>query len=120
MLLSVALSACAPAIQVQGTQLTSLIGTQQRVRIVQPVFIKLATGYSRQVRGGSQWRPVGELPQGVVFQPVGGVFTIEGRQVHEAYLVVKGQTLTGFFLPRESHFSPLEPPQSITFERIND
>lgn len=68
---------------------------------------------------GSEWRPVGEIPQGVVFQPVGTVFTIEGRQEHEAYLVIKANVLMGFFLPGESHFSPLEPTQSITIERIN-
>jgi hypothetical protein len=66
------------------------------------------------------WRPVGEVQQGLVLQPVDTVFTIEGRQVHEAYLVVRENMLVGFFLPGESHFSALEPSQPITLEKIND
>ena len=116
------LSACAPAIPVQNAQLVLLNATRphERVRVVTPVAVRLTTGYSRQVKGGSVWRSVGEVPQGLVLQPIDSVFTIEGRQVHEAYLVVKDNKLVGFFLPGESHFSALEPSQPITFERIND
>ncbi|CAB3803398.1 hypothetical protein LMG28614_05811 [Paraburkholderia ultramafica] len=114
------LSACAPSIPVQNTQFVPVTATQQRVRIVSQVDVRLTSGYSRQVRGGSLWRPVGQVPQGLVLQPVGSVFTIEGRQVHEAYLVVKEDALVGFYLPGESHFSPLASPQSITTERSND
>jgi hypothetical protein len=121
-LAALVLSACAPSIPVQSTQLAPLTAMRQheRVRVVTSVAVRLETGYSRKVSGGSVWRPVGEVPQGLVLQPVGTVFTIEGRQVHEAYLVVKESALVGFFLPGESHFSPLEPPQPITIERVND
>ncbi|OAJ53880.1 hypothetical protein A6V36_10500 [Paraburkholderia ginsengiterrae] len=116
------LSACAPAIPVQSAQIVPLTaaGPHERVRVVTPVAVQLATGYSRQVKAGSVWRPAGEVPQGLVLQPVDTVFTIEGRQVHEAYLVVKENRLVGFFLPGESHFSVLEPSQPITVEKIND
>ncbi|MDR6450468.1 hypothetical protein J2794_006609 [Paraburkholderia terricola] len=114
------LSACAPSIPVQGTEFLPVTATQQRVRVVSSVTVRLASGYSREVHGDSLWQPVGQIPQGVVLKPVGAVFTIEGRQVHEAYLVTKANTLVGFFLPGESHFSPLDPPQSITIERTND
>jgi hypothetical protein len=121
-LATLVLSACAPSIPVQRAQLAPLTATRQheRVRVVTAVAVRLETGYSRQVSGGSVWRTVGEVPQGLVLQPVGTVFTIEGRQVHEAYLVVKENTLVGFFLPGESNFSPLEPSQPITIERVND
>ena len=81
-----ALSACAPAIQVQESKLTTFNTPQQLVRIFSPAVIRLATGYSRELPAGSTWRPVGVLPQGVVYRPVGSEFTIEGRDVHEAYL----------------------------------
>lgn len=114
-----ALCACAPAIQVQTSQLTAQNTPQQMVRIVRPVVLRLATGYSRKLREGSTWRSIGVLPQGSVYRPVGSEFTIEGRQVHEAYLVIDGDRLVGFYLPGESNFSALEPPQSIQIEKIN-
>jgi hypothetical protein len=115
-----ALSACAPAIRVQSAQMATSTAPQQLVRVVDPVVVQLSTGYSREVRGGSTWRSVGVLPQGMVFRPVGTVFTIEGRQVHEAYLVINANTLVGFFLPGESSFSALQPSQPIKIEKIND
>ncbi|WP_250486565.1 hypothetical protein [Caballeronia sp. GaOx3] len=92
---------------------------QQLVRIVTPVVIRLSTGYLRQVSAGSRWRPVGLVPQGVVYRPVDSEFTVEGRQVHEAYLVINADALVGFFLPGESNFSALDPSQSIQIEKIN-
>ncbi|WP_244139997.1 hypothetical protein [Caballeronia sp. BCC1704] len=114
-----ALSACAPTIQVQTSQLTAQSTPQQVIRIVRPAVVRLATGYSRKLRAGSTWRSVGVLPQGSVYRPVGSEFTIEGRQVHEAYLVIDADRLVGFYLPGESNFSALEPPQSIQIEKIN-
>ena len=75
--------------------------------------IRLSTGYSRTLAAGSRWRAVGRLPQGIVYQRVDGVFTIEGHHVHEAYLVVEGSTLQGFYLAGESNFSPLVPTVSL-------
>lgn len=114
------LSACAPSLPVQNTELLAVTATQQRFRVANSITVKLSSGYSREVHGGSVWQPVGTIAQGVVLRPMGEVFTIEGRQVHEAYLVTKENTVVGFFLPGESNFSPLAPPQSITIERIND
>jgi len=41
------------------------------------------------------------------------VFAIEGRNVHEAYLVVRSDTLHGFYLPGEGNFSALSPSLSL-------
>ncbi|WP_236599132.1 hypothetical protein [Ramlibacter monticola] len=69
--------------------------------------ISLSTGYTRTVPAKSRWRAVGALPQGTVYRPVDSVFAIEGRQIHEAYLVVRGATLQGFYLPGEGNYSAL-------------
>ncbi|WP_431823310.1 hypothetical protein [Burkholderia sp. F1] len=107
---AIALAGCAPAIPVQEAHLDAL-ATGAPVRIVtQDVTVRLSTGYTRRIAAGSQWRDVGSLPQGRVFRAVNTVFAIEGRQVHEAYLVLKGDALVGFYLPGEAHFSPLDPP----------
>jgi hypothetical protein len=71
------------------------------------VPIRLSTGYTRTVAARSRWRSVGVLPQGTVYRPVDSVFAIEGRQVHEAYLVLRGASLQGFYLPGEGNYSAL-------------
>ncbi|WP_257010240.1 hypothetical protein [Burkholderia ubonensis] len=105
-----ALGGCAPAIPVQDAHFAASASTNP-VRIVrQEVTVRLSSGYTRRIAEGSQWRDVGSLPQGHVFRAVNTVFAIEGRQVHEAYLVLSGDALVGFYLPGESHFSPLDSP----------
>lgn len=75
--------------------------------------VRLSTGYIRDVPARSQWRAAGSLPQGVVYRPLNTVFAIEGRHVHEAWLVVQAGALQGFYLPAEGNFSPLTPPASL-------
>jgi hypothetical protein len=58
---------------------------------------------------------VGILPEGTVYRPIGTVFSIEGRNVHEAYLVVHAGAVRGFYLPAESRYSPL--PNPVTFNQ---
>ncbi|QCX52193.1 hypothetical protein [Ralstonia solanacearum] len=110
------LAGCAPAVPVQDAHLNGLASPVQPVRVLQrTVIVQLPTGYKRKLAEGSRWRPVGSLPQGEVLRPVDGIFTIVGRQVHEAYLVVSGADLMGFYLPGEEHFSPLDSPLFLTF-----
>jgi hypothetical protein len=106
---------------VESAKLTPLAAASPAtLRVRDSVTLHLETGYKRRVRGGSLWRPVGNVPQGLVLRPVGAEFTIEGQQVHEAFLVVRDQSIVGFFLPGEAHFSALTPSQSIKLDNIND
>jgi len=57
------------------------------------------------------------VTQGEVFKPYHDVFTLEGTNVHEAYLVVSNNTLKGFYLPVERTFSPLNTQISLTFSQ---
>jgi hypothetical protein len=120
LLACVLLSACAPAVPVEDAHLMTLpVATAAPIRTVQQdVVIHLSSGYERTVTAQSKWRLIGRLPQGEVLRPVGTIFTIEGKQEHEAYLVVTADKLTGFYLPGESHYSPLENPVSINFGEI--
>jgi len=83
------------------------------LRMTAPVPLRLDTGYSRVLPAGSRWQAVGSVPQGAVYRPIDAVFSIEGRHVHEAYLVVQGSVLQGFYLPAEYRFSPLSQPISL-------
>lgn len=116
-MLPMAVAACAMQVPVTTARLQPLVATADEFQVARDTSIKLATGYGRVLPAGSRWRAVGVLPQGVVYQPVNSVFSIEGRQVHEAYLVVRDGALQGFFLPAESNFSPLSPtlplPQGV-------
>lgn len=107
--LCLALSACAPMIATTPAtvELMQPAATAKRIQLLSPAQVKLDTGYSRELAAKSTWSQVGRLPQGDVYRPVGTVLTIEGRQVHEAYLVVRNKTLVGFYLPGEQNYSPL-------------
>ncbi|RDK09054.1 hypothetical protein [Cupriavidus lacunae] len=106
---SLALSACAPMIATTPAtvELMQPAATAKRVQLLSPAQVKLDTGYSRDLVAKSTWSQVGRLPQGDVYRPVGTILTIEGRHVHEAYLVVRNKTLVGFYLPGEQNYSPL-------------
>jgi hypothetical protein len=75
--------------------------------LVQSATIKLSTAYDRTLAAGSRWRLVGTIPQGTVYCAAGGVFTLEGANIHEACLVLDGESLVGFYLPVEQAYSPL-------------
>lgn len=104
------LAACAAPVPVTPARLAPLQGPVAEMVIPSPIDIPLSTGYVRTLAAQSRWRSIGVLPQGTVYQPVGTAFAIEGRQVHEAYLVVRGGSLQGFYLPAESNYSPLARP----------
>lgn len=107
------LVACAPAVRVTPAQLARLASAQADVVVAADVPVQLSTGYTRTIPARSRWRAVGTLAQGIVYQPVDAVFAIEGRNVHEAYLVLQSGQLQGFYLPGESHYSPLSKPISL-------
>ena len=101
------LAACAPEVVRQPAQLTPTTGgSGATIEIAEEASIAVGTGYSRVIRRGSVWSRVGRLTQGEVFKPVGGVFTVEGTHIHEAYLVMEGDRVVGFYLPVERAYSP--------------
>ena len=113
--LAVLLSGC--AVQHVPATLQPLAGTVTLQRVVTTALeVQLPTGYTRTLRAGSVWRLAGILPQGEVYRPVGDVFTVEGAHIHEAYLVVKSDTLVGFYLPAERAFSPVAKPIPLAFQ----
>jgi len=114
---AISLGACAPMVPLAPAQFTPLPAASAagEQRIANTTEVRLGYGYTRRLAAGSRWRAVGSLPQGQVYRPVGTVFTIEGRQVHEAYLVVAADQLVGFYLPGEDHYSPLASPIPLSF-----
>ena len=111
------MAACAAEIPVAPAQLASLARPAAELRLTTELPIRLSTGYTRTLPANSRWRAIGTLTQGTVYQPIDTVFAIEGRNVHEAYLVVAGTALQGFYLPAENRFSALQQPLTLPVER---
>jgi hypothetical protein len=68
--------------------------------------------------GGSQWALAGSIPQGQVYRKVGGTLMIEGKRVREAYPVVSGGKLVGFYFPGEASFTPLSYTPTLNLEQM--
>jgi len=116
LLLAATLGGCAAEVQRASTSFEPpQSGQQQRqLRVRDAVTVTLGTGYSRSISGN--WGYAGSTPQGEVYRPVDRVFTIEGANTHEAYLVMNSGKLVGFYLPGEGAFAPLPAPVPLTTE----
>jgi hypothetical protein len=111
---ALALVACAPEVVRRPTQLTSVAEeAKDTIEIVETVPVSVGPGYRRVIRRGSLWTRIGRSVEGEVFKPVDGVFTVEGAHVHEAYLVLDGDLLVGFYLPVERAFAPVRDGEEI-------
>jgi hypothetical protein len=110
---------CAAMLDMQPAQLSAGAGAapSSEIRIVQAANARPSSGFSSQLPAGSRWRAVGRVAQGGVYRRVDGVFNVEARNFHEAYLVIDGGgRLQGFYLPFEQAFSPAVPPTQLTLE----
>ena len=119
LLTCVVLSLCACSAEVvrQPAELRKVPGGPSVIEVSKQVKFTLATGYDRTVAAGSRWRAMGQLPAGIAYKPVNGVLTVEGAHVHEAWLVLDGGRLVGFYLPADNAFSPHNPVQVETIKR---
>lgn len=66
----------------------------------------VGTGYGRTLRSGTHWNLFGIIDRGEVYRSPDQLLTVEGFNVHEAYLVVRDGSLVGFYLPVEKKFTP--------------
>jgi hypothetical protein len=107
LLAGVGLAACAPEVVRYPAALTPAAGSPGgTIEVVQQATVSVGPGYQRTIWENSVWTRMGRLSQGEVYKPVDHVFTVEGTHVHEAYLVLDGDRLVGFYLPVERSFSP--------------
>jgi len=64
--------------------------------------------YDRTLRAGTQWSPVKVLVQGVVYDSLDQMLTIECSNIYEVYLVVNDAELVGIYLPVEHGYVALK------------
>jgi hypothetical protein len=70
----------------------------------------LPCGYHRTLKQNSRWCMVGKIDAGDVYKPSSQCLTIECSNVYEAYLVMNGRVLNGFYLPVEDGYVALDNP----------
>lgn len=111
------LTSCAAGVTYVPADIVPIVAPDQRPIVImeKQIDIKLDTGYTRSLIAGSQWMRVGAIAQGQVYRPYNTIFTLEGTHVHEAYLVIANNYLTGFYLPVERGYSPLKQKISLPF-----
>jgi hypothetical protein len=112
LLLVAGMAACASELERSGVRFSSDSEAAQRtiLRIPKSVTLTPSTGYSQTLKAGSTWERTGAVPQGEVYRPVETVFSVEGANRHEAYLVISADRVVGFYLPGEEAFAPLPQP----------
>ena len=117
--LSMILLACASDVQRQPSVLTRHGDEASRPRLYSstPIQLRLATGYERTIPPNTEFVEVGRIREGRVLRPLSYVLTVEGAHVHEAYLVVDGEHIVGFYLPVERAFSPNEKIKAVFREK---
>jgi hypothetical protein len=108
--------ACA-SVQMQPATLTPFEGGEQLLTLERDVELKFDTGYSRTLRAGTRIALVGNLPMGKVYRFIDAVLTVEGTHMHEAWVVVDGENLVGYYLPVEKAFVAQGPAPTLQFKR---
>ena len=101
------LVACAGEVPRSPTSFSSNADPDRILRVDNAVVLNAASGYSSTMPAKSQWTYVGAVLEGAVYKIKNDVFTVTGRHVHEAFVVVKDGNAVGFYLPVEQAFSPL-------------
>ena len=87
-------------------------------KLTNEVQISLGTGYTRQLNKGTTWHYIRTISVGDIFKTNDQVLTIEGSNIFEAFIVVTGKNMVGFFLPVEETYSPLNTPQPLPMVSI--
>jgi hypothetical protein len=109
LLLSACLYACAVPVKQVHLEQPITPRTGDSFTLASDQSCSYGTGYSRKLRGGTHWNVIGDIQQGAVYRSKDQLLTVEGFDVHEAYIVVKNNYLEGFYLPVEKTFTPASP-----------
>ena len=119
-MISILLSGCAfdfADVRYSPATLQSLTQPERTFALIGDVHMSQAPcGFSRTLRQKTRWEFVGAISQGGVFRSRDQTLTVECSNVFEAYLVVSGDHLVGFFLPVEDGFVAIADPIQLPIE----
>jgi hypothetical protein len=114
---SFAIAACAQAVKQEPAAALQPAERAKQFRVAQGLDVRLDTGFTTHIKSQTTWSLVGTLAQGEVYKSRDQVLTVEGADVHEAYLVMAGDELVGFYLPVEHAFARISPARPLSVER---
>lgn len=100
------LAACASEVPRTGVSFVPASGQESVETHTTGVSIDIdpGTGYTRVLPQGTIIKRVGSIGQGNVYRPTNFTLSVEGKHIHEAYLVLQNGKLVGFYLPVEKAF----------------
>jgi UPF0288 family protein (methanogenesis marker protein 3) len=116
-LLSILIVGCAAEVVRTPEQLTVSAQAVQ-IELTKLATIDMGPGNEKKLFTGSRWQSIGNIKQGEVFKPVGTVFSIQGANSHEAYLVLSEKKLVGFYLPGDRAWSALNASLAIEYKVV--
>ncbi len=74
----------------------------------QNINVPLESWSTTHLNKDTTWQHVGHIEKGDVYKTKDQIVTVEGSNIHEAYIVISGGSLVGFYLPVEKTFSPVK------------
>jgi hypothetical protein len=114
----VQLVACASEIKREPTTLARDALASTVVQLDKSVEVLADAGGSRTLPAGSRWMLVGKIVEGTVYKPLDIVLTLSSRNVHEAYIVIADNLISGFYLPGELTFAAIKNKTAVSFQRV--
>ena len=113
----VAFASCAAPVKQQPAGSLEPPQATKQMRVLEELDVRLSTGYQTKIKPQTSWTLVGTIAQGEVYKSRDQVLTVEGYDVHEAYLVLSGDELVGFYLPVEHNFASISPTRHLHIVR---
>lgn len=99
---------------IEASLLQTDTATAARLHIVtQAVRTELVSGHDQTIAAGSTWRQAGTLSQGTVFRPIDPASTGAERGNREAWPVINGGQITGYYLPALHAYAALSQPVAL-------
>ena len=106
------------SVQTSFSKNTTSTRTEVR-QLVTTTVVSLRSGFSSSsLKVGSNWKHVGSITEGRVYQRVDGVLMVRTGHAHEAYIVVSSAELVGVYLPVEQVFVACRRPVPIQLVEV--
>jgi hypothetical protein len=86
--------------------------------VTETVVLDIGYGYERSLRAGCRWTPVGTIAYGDVYKTEDQILTIEASNVYEAFIVISGNSLVGFYLPVEDAYYALDDKKVLSMKAL--
>ena len=101
------------------TQIVSNGSQKASLRLEKDTTVSMNSGFDRLLKKRTVWIYVGTLSHGDVYKTSDQVLTVEDSHVHQAYIVIRGNKLLGFYLPVEKSYSPISDAVELSLQEID-